>query len=467
MPDAGLNSVLDRLAPLRHKNTRFLFALVSILAALAIAAAAQFAFRPAAALVFAVAVVVCTTLFGLAAGLVSAALAVLSVDFFFAPPIFKFKLDAVTLRAAIELGALAVLTHVLERRVSGHIRRRKKIPLGVRGQLDGIRNGEVYGWAMDCDNPSTPVMLTILVDSKPAAEVAAVYYRADLETQLHSSGSYGFCVDLSHRVTADKEAVVEARTSSGQSLENSPQKMSIPARPRASGPAILFMHIPKTAGIAFREAIAANYPESAIAYLYGTAPGFLVPDLRRLPLEQRRDLRFVIGHFQYGLHHDLPQDTVYVTLVREPAARALSQYAMLRRTEPELLKRDGRTLALEELLEHKPHIHFDNALVRHFGAVDEREFPAGSVNQELYEKALYYMRTGFTFVGHQEFAADAYARMREQFGWTANPQLEIVNAGAGRPDSDRIQSVQKALEAFNRWDYLLYREILRLYPYPR
>jgi Domain of unknown function (DUF4118) len=466
MLDAGLNSLLDQLAPLRHKNTRFLFAAAAVFGAVAIAGAAEFVFQPAAALIFAVAVVACTALLGLTAGLASAALAVFSVDFFFVPPIFQFNLDPLMLRAAIELSALAVLTHIVERRVSNQIRSKKKMPLGIHGQLDGIRDGEVYGWAMDCDHPVEPVLVTILVDGRPMAEVAAVYYRADIETGLQSSGSYGFCVDLSRRVTADREAVVEARTSGGQALKNSPQTMTIPARPHAPGPAILFMHIPKTAGIAFREAITANYPQSAVAYLYGTAPGFLAPDLRRLPLEQRRDFRFVMGHFQYGLHHDLPQDALYVTMVREPAARALSQYAMLQRTEPELLKQHGRTLPLEELLERKPHIHFDNALVRHFGAVDEREFPAGAVNQQLYEKALYYLRTGFTFIGHQEFAGNAYARMRERFGWSARPELEIVNAGTSCPDAGQIQRIRRAFEAFNRWDDLLYREILRLYPYP-
>jgi hypothetical protein len=464
--DAGLNSLLDRLAPIRHEYRRFAIAACFVIAAIALTAAAQLVFRPAVTVIFAAAVIGCTALFGIAAGLLSAGLAVLAADFFFVPPIFEFNMDAVTLRAAIELSALAIFTHLIERRVSGQIRSKKKMPLGVRGQLDGIRDGEVYGWVMDCDHPTEPVLVTISVDTRPVVEVAAVYYRPDVENGLHCSGSYGFCVDLSQRVPVEKEAVVEARTASGQMLENSPQKMRIPARARAGGPAILFMHIPKTAGIAFREAIVANYPESAVAYLYGTAPGFLVSDLRRLPLDQRRDLRFVIGHFKYGLHHDLPQDALYITIAREPTARALSQYAFLQRTEPELVREGGRTLPLEELLERKPHIYFDNPLVRHFGAMDDREFPAGSVNRALYEKAVYYLHTGFTFVGHQEFASDAYGWMRKRFGWSARPELEIVNAGTGRPDAQEVQRVRKALEIFNRWDYLLYEEILRLYPYP-
>lgn len=345
-------------------------------------------------------------------------------------------------------------------------RMRAKPPLGIHGQLDGIRDGEVYGWAMDGDHPSTPLMVTISVDGRPAAEVAAVYYRADLAEQLQCSGSYGFCADLGSRVSVAKEAVIEARISRGPMLENSPQTLWVAPRPAIAGPAVLFMHIPKTAGIAFREAIERNYRECEIAYLYGTPPGFLTGDLRRLPLEQRRDLRFVVGHFQYGIHHDLPRESLYITIVREPAARMLSHYAFLQHTEPELVMREGRARSLEELLETKPHIHFDNPLVRHFGGVDEQTFPAGSLGQEQYDAAVYFLRTGFAFVGHQEFAAEAYAALQERFGWNARPQLEIVNVGLKRSEEPDLAKIRSAMERHNAWDYNLYQEILGLFPYP-
>ncbi|MBV9760244.1 MAG: DUF4118 domain-containing protein [Acidobacteriaceae bacterium] len=465
MHESGLNSILDRLAPLRRRNVRFLFALFLVIAALALAATAQFVFRPGAALVFAVAVIVSTGLFGLAAGLTSALLSFLAIDFFFVPPGFAFVTTAAVLWLAFDLGVLAIGTHLLVRYISGRIRSKVKPPLGIHGQLDGIQNGEVYGWAMDCDNPLNPVTVTILADERPIAQVAAVHYRPDVESALHCSGRYGFYADVSQWVTAEEESSIEARLPNGRALENSPQTLTIPARPRKPGAAVLFMHIPKTAGIAFREAIAANYRESQIAYLYATPPGYLVDDLRRLPLEQRRDLRFVAGHFQYGVHHALPQDALYFTIVREPAARLLSHYAFLQHTAPELVKSGGRLLSLEELLQRKPNIHFDNPLVRHFGSVDEREFPPGSIDRPLYEKALYYLRNGFLFVGHQEYSADAFQWLRQRFGWQARAELELVNVGLRRMnDADRA-STRKAMEIQNQWDCLLYEEILKLFPY--
>lgn len=462
-----LNWILDRLAPLRRGKLTYLFAAACIAAAVAMSAAAEALFQSAATLIFSAAVVICTAVFGFAAGLLSAALGVLALDYFFLPPSFELNLDGATLRVAIELGVLAACTHFAERHISGRIRSNKKQPLGIHGQLDGVIDGEAYGWAMNADDLSAPVLVTVLVDHRPAAEVAAVYYRPDLETNLQATGSHGFFVDLSGRVSADKEALIEAVLSDGQPLKNCPQQAIIPARAPERGPAVLFMHIPKTAGIAFREAIVANYRESQIAYLYGTAPGFLTGDLRKLPLEQRRDWRFVIGHFQYGLHDFLPQESLYVTIVREPAARILSHFAFLRQTEPALLARRNRAPELEELLETKPHIHFDNLLVRHFAGVDENAFPAGTVNHELYRKALYYVRTGFTFIGHQEYAAQAYAALSRRFAWSAKPKLEIVNVGPGAVDSADRMRIRKLMEKHNPWDCELYEEILKIFPYPR
>src|SRR5205814_3759067 len=120
-----------------------------------------------------------------------------------------------------------------------------------------------------------------------------------------------------------------------------PRMMSIPASDCPDKPTVLFMHIPKTAGSAFRRAISANYRESEIAYVYPTRPGFLVSDLRELPLEQRRAFRLVVGHFQFGVHEALPQDAQYITIVREPSTRVLSQYAYLCQAQPELVTERG------------------------------------------------------------------------------------------------------------------------------
>ncbi len=462
----SLNPVLDGLAPLRRDGTRFLFATAAVALALGLTAGSQWIFGSTSASIFALAVIFSTAVFGLMAGLCTAFAAVLVFDFFFLTPQFGFTLDTVTLRVAVALSAVAGCTHVLERRISASIRSKIKPPLGMHGNLDGIENGEVYGWASDADHPSQPVLVTVFVDHRLVANVAAVYYRPDVAEAMNCSGSHGFYFDLSPYVSASGETWIDVRLPNGVSLTNAPTVMRVPAiKPRKRRPTVLFMHIPKTAGTALREAIAANFVQSEIAYLYPSAPGFLVSDLRALPLEQRRALRVVIGHFQFGMHEALPQEAEYITVVREPSARVLSQYAYLLQTQPELITgSDGHVMDLPELFEKRLTVDFDNAIVRCFSGVDEREFPPGNLTRAIYEKAVYNLHTAFTFVGHQESSGESYEWLRRHYGWHATDGLPLANLGTVRMAKGPGAELMATIRHYNRWDCLLYEEILRKFP---
>jgi Domain of unknown function (DUF4118)/Sulfotransferase family len=466
-PEFHLDSLLRDLSRLRHKKTRFFLATAFVLAALAITAMATFLFGSTAGLIFALAVGASTALFGLVAGLCTAAAAVLAVDFFYIPPSFAFNMDSSTLRIALALTAISVFTHLIERQTQGTIRSKTKALLGARvyGELDGIENGDAYGWAFNADEPASPVLVTLSVDDRPVAQVAAVHYRADVENIMNCSGKHGFFVDIGEQASEEKEALVDVRLLDGSSLKNSPRKLRVQPRVPSQAPTVLFMHIPKTAGTAFREAIAANYRRSEIAYLYPTPPGFLVTDVRALPLEQRRSFRVVIGHFQYGMHAAIPRRYCYVTIVREPSRRILSHYAFLREAEPAGLAEGQRTLNLVEFLEQKSNVNFDNALVRFFAGVPEHRFPFGSLDREIYERAVHHLRTAFTFVGHQENSANAYGWLQNRFGWHAKPALDHINATLVSASAPDRSEVRKAIEHFNRWDLMFYQEILRLFPY--
>lgn len=462
----GLNPLLDGLAPLRRDGARFLFAGAAVVFALLLTAISQWIFGSTAPSIFALAVMFSTGIFGLSAGLCTAFASVLLFDFFYLPPQFSFTLDAVTLRVAVVLSAVAACTHTLERRVSARIRSKIKPPLGIHGNLDGIENGEVYGWACDADNPSQPILVTVFVNRRPVAYVAAVYHRPDVAETMSCSGANGFYVDLSPFFPTNREALIDVRLPNGSSLANAPAVMHVTAiAPRPHRPTVLFTHIPKTAGTAVREAIAANFLQSEIAYLYPTPPGFLVSDLRALPLEQRRGLRIVLGHYQFGMHEALPQESEYITIVREPSARVVSQYAYLLQMQPELItESNGHVMDLLEVFEKRLTVDFDNAIVRCFGGVDEREFPPGSLTQAIYERALHHLHTAFTFVGHQETCGQSYEWLQRHYCWQVKDTLPLVNLGAVRVSKELGPELNAAIRYYNRWDYLLYEEILRKFP---
>jgi hypothetical protein len=222
------------------------------------------------------------------------------------------------------------------------------------------------------------------------------------------------------------------------------------------------MHIAKTAGTAFREAIVENYKRSEVAYLYPDPPGLLSDNLALLTLDQCASLRLVIGHFQYGIHRFFPQQSSYVTIVRDPVARLISQfrYSLEQQPDGDGLK-DDSPARLIEVLERRESVTLDNHMVRCFGGVSEKDFPPGHIDKQVYELAVNNLKT-FCFVGYQEASAEAYAVLQCRFHWKPEP-LKVANRSA-LPPAKNYESVRTAIESFNRWDCQLYSEIRRLFP---
>jgi hypothetical protein len=413
--------------------------------------------------------VACSALFGLGPGFAALFLATLVTAFFFIPPIGTLS-NRVTWIAWGTYGLMLLLTRLagqyLRRRLAhsflfqnlaGNQEAEASSGQQLLGRLDGDVEGELYGWALDKGHMSSPPKITFYVDERPVGEVLAVHYRPDVK-------EHSFFFDLTECCMPKSVAHVEAKFADRTPLSNSRIKVKIPPRTAPlHSETILFMHIPKTAGTAFREAIIENYKYSQVAYLYPHPPGLLVSNLGLLPLEQRARFRLVMGHFQYGIHEFLPQEYTYVTIVRNPVERVISHYHYMRQAQSELTSDRAITLSLAEMLERGKTINLDNLMVRCFSGVDENDVPAGHIDQHVYDLAVDHLRTRFKFVGYQDRADEAYAALQKQFNWKARSSLEIVNKGE-RSGANEDEATRATIERFNTWDCRLYSKICECFP---
>jgi hypothetical protein len=413
-----------------------------------------------------------STLLGRGPAIVAVILAALLSDYLFIPPIFSFSFDRVTLQAA-GYYALAVVLILAAARIPIRKGLDQKLKLilfqlwqssapareggeAADSSVDGYIDGEIFGWALDTGKPSLAPTITVYVEDRLIGEVNAVYYRPDV-------GSHSFYFDLTQYCAPVSGAHVDARLRNGERLSNSPMLVNIPLAPNGGdSEAVLFMHISKTAGTAFREAMVKNYKQSEVAYIYPDPPGFLSDNLALLPLQQRSRFRLVVGHFQYGIQQFLPQKSVYVSIVRDPVARVISEFRYLPSAQPTENAGNDSPQHLVELLEQRKMITIDNHMVRCFSGVSEKDVPAGSIDREVYKLALHHLRSAFAFVGYQEKSQAAYSSLQQKFGWQPD-SLERVNA-ARAPFKEEYESVRAAIERFNHWDCLLYSEIQQLFP---
>lgn len=91
-------------------------------------------------------------------------------------------------------------------------------------------------------------------------------------------------------------------------------------------PVLIFLHIPKTAGMTFHKILERNYnPNRTLTFSGDTHPEE-IESFIKLPEPQRAHYRLIKGHLGFGLHRFVPGNSTYITFMREPIARALSFY---------------------------------------------------------------------------------------------------------------------------------------------
>jgi hypothetical protein len=326
------------------------------------------------------------------------------------------------------------------------------------GHIDAIENGEIYGWAINVGEPAETVKVGIYLDGSLATEVLAGYYRPDVAQALSCTGRHGFYVDLSALCRGSRRTLVDVRFPNGKGLEGGPLRYKAAVRSdRSRRPTLLFMHIPKTAGTAFREVILRNYRQSEVMYIYGDPPGFPTTFLGDLPIQQRSSLRLVYGHYGYGVHRDMPVECEYAALIRDPLARVCSHYSHLLRDRSAVVVDSVADKGIEEVLEARESIHLDNLYVRYFCGINEGDLPPGSITRDVYEKALHNALQPNVFLRAQEDLVSAYDSLAQERGWIRGLKCDRMNVSPQRqvPSAKEI----KAIQHFNQWDFRLYEQV--------
>lgn len=117
----------------------------------------------------------------------------------------------------------------------------------------------------------------------------------------------------------------------------------MPNHPPQSDRALLFLHIPKAGGSTLNYILhvyhARNdrgviyYPALGIQREYNRNPSSTVNDM---PVDNRL-VRFISGHFTFGLHRFLTVPATYITLLRDPVDRVVSLYYHVLRSSHEPL----------------------------------------------------------------------------------------------------------------------------------
>ncbi len=222
---------------------------------------------------------------------------------------------------------------------------------------------------------------------------------------------------------------------------------------------LVFLHIPKTAGISLREIL-----------LKRRSPSFRIihpiDDHQRLAdqsAEFRGSLELVEGHLYYGVHEVLPRPCVYLTMLRDPAERVLSYYSFIREYEPHHLYQQARRLSLGECFARGLTVELDNFMVRCLTSLRNIHVPFGGVTRQMLAEAKAHLESIEAIGLTEEFDASV-ALFSRRFAWD-RADIPRLNATQKRVRAAELSAAESAaIREHNVLDQELYdfgRELFR------
>jgi len=216
--------------------------------------------------------------------------------------------------------------------------------------------------------------------------------------------------------------------------------------------AIIFLHLPKTAGTTLNRLIEWEYRLSEMYSIDPVLFEWSAAHLRKLPLARLRKIRMFKGHMLFGLHEILPQPSTYITVLRDPVERVLSAFYFMRsyKLHPLYWKLRREKWTIEEFVRRSTR---DNVQCKIIAGADYH----APCTEAILEKASHHLNHYFSVVGLSERFEESLALMKLRFGWQFK-SYSSFNVTRARPKKrDLPSSTLDLIMERNRFDVALYQ----------
>jgi hypothetical protein len=181
----------------------------------------------------------------------------------------------------------------------------------------------------------------------------------------------------------------------------------------------------------------------------------ILADLAALQAFDRRRIRLVTGHMEYGVHQAFAGRSAYFTFLRDPVDRAVSHYYYASREPAHYMHEriHAERLSLLQYVSLPEMVEMHNGQAALLGGA--MDWPPHHDDARLLERAQAALDR-FHVVGLQERFDESVALLCRRFGWPRLPSHMEMVALDRRPVSDLSPAERAAIVERNQVDIALY-----------
>jgi len=217
---------------------------------------------------------------------------------------------------------------------------------------------------------------------------------------------------------------------------------------------LIFLHIPKTAGTTLNRILDWEYNPLRIFSINGRYFRTSYQKLTNCPPGRLARMQLFRGHMPFGLHRFLPRPANYITVLRDPVERTISEYFFAVNRRVHRQHRQISRLTLEEYVSSSPYNNAQTKLIA--GQSSDYDFLAGDCDAKMLAAAQDNLSRHFSFIGLTERFEESLALAKVLFGWKVR-RYASFRITPGRPKCEAIPEHTRALIAeYNRFDLALY-----------
>ena len=221
---------------------------------------------------------------------------------------------------------------------------------------------------------------------------------------------------------------------------------------------LIYLHIPKTGGSTFHTILRRNYPGKSTYNVFASSyDNPEVASFMALGKEQKAKIRLLKGHMPFGLHESLPNKSAYITFLRDPIERVISQYYYVKKSETHEHHREVHVgkMSISDFVECGIITGMNNGQCRFLtGAVKRRPY---NDSEGLFEEAKLNIDSHFSWVGITERFDESILTLQESIGWQYLPVYIKQNVSKIRKKATQFSNQElDVIRTYNSEDIKIY-----------